>query len=66
MPAAENLARRSGLEALELETRMELTENHSTFYAMGFVKHSEQVHPGYNRATSITMRKYLGPANAEV
>ena len=46
--------------ALELETRIELTENHETFAALGFVKVSEGAHPGYDRTTFITMRKTLG------
>lgn len=60
MQAAEGLARQSGLGALELETRIELTENHKTFAALGFVKISEGAHSGYERTTFITMRKSLG------
>ena len=60
MQATEGLARRSGLGALELETRIELTENHETFAALGFVKVSEGAHAGYDRMTFITMRKQLG------
>lgn len=60
MQAAENFARKSGLGVLELETRIELTENHEAFAAMGFVKFAEKSHPGYDRTTSITMRKQLG------
>lgn len=59
MGAAQDLARQLGLPALELDTRIELTENHATFRAMGFVKVSEQAHPGYDRSTFITMRKSL-------
>jgi GNAT superfamily N-acetyltransferase len=57
--AAETLAREKGLEAIELETRIELTENHETFKVFGFVKTSEHAHPGYHRPTSITMRKCI-------
>lgn len=60
MQAVEGLARKSGLGALELETRIELTENHEVFAALGFVKVAESAHAGYDRATSITMRKSLG------
>ena len=60
MQAAEAFARQSGLGALELETRIELTENHETFAALGFVKVSEGAHPGYDRTTFITMRKMCG------
>jgi N-acetylglutamate synthase-like GNAT family acetyltransferase len=49
-------ARALGLEALELQIRIELTENHAAFARMGFVKTAETAHPGYARPTSITMR----------
>jgi N-acetylglutamate synthase-like GNAT family acetyltransferase len=51
---AEALTR--GLQALELQTRIELIENHAAFARMGFVKTRETAHPGYDRPTSITMR----------
>lgn len=54
---AELEARRLNLPWLELETRIELTENHATFSALGFHKTDETAHPGYDRATSITMRR---------
>lgn len=57
--AAEEDAKRHGLAALEIETRIELTENHQVFAALGFAKTTETAHPGYNRPTSITMRKPL-------
>ena len=59
MQAAEDLARRSGLAVLELETRIELTENHQTFTAFGFVKTGEHAHDGYDHPTFISMRKSL-------
>lgn len=59
MQSIESFARESGHGALELNTRIELTENHATFRALGFVKKSENSHAGYSRATSITMRKAL-------
>ena len=49
-------ARALGLKALELQTRIELTENHAAFARMGFIKTAETAHRGYERATSITMR----------
>ena len=55
--AAEAFARSAGRNALELETRIELTENHRTFAALGFTKVAERAHPGYDRMTSIRMRK---------
>ena len=41
-------------------TRIELTENHATFAALGFAKVAETAHPGYKRATSITLRRRVG------
>jgi hypothetical protein len=59
MDAAEKHARDTGLAYLELETRIELTENHETFAAMGFIKTAEHAHSAYDHPTSITMRKQL-------
>ena len=62
---AERRARAFGLPALELQARIELTENHATFRALGFGKTGETAHAGYRRPTSITMRKPVdGPATA--
>jgi len=54
---AEEEARRAGLAFLELQTRIELTENHQTFARLGFVKTAVTAHAGYARPTSITMRR---------
>lgn len=54
---AEARARAKGLPALELQSRIELTEIHATFARMGFVKSCEDAHAGYDRPTSITMRR---------
>ncbi len=59
MQAVEARARASGHAWLELDTRIELVENHRTFEALGFVKTSEQAHAGYDHPTFITMRKRL-------
>jgi N-acetylglutamate synthase-like GNAT family acetyltransferase len=59
LTAAESIARRSGLQVLELQTRVELVENHQTFAALGFKKIAETAHPGYTRPTSITMRRHI-------
>ncbi len=64
MMQAEDLARAKGLTHLELQTRIELTENHQAFAALGFEKTSETAHPGYGRMTSITMRKSVPPRGA--
>jgi GNAT superfamily N-acetyltransferase len=54
--AARAEARARGLQVLELQTRIELRENHAAFARMGFVKIAETTHPGYVRPTSVTMR----------
>ena len=54
--AARTEARLLGLKTLELQTRIELTENHIAFAKMGFIKTGETKHQGYERSTSITMR----------
>jgi N-acetylglutamate synthase-like GNAT family acetyltransferase len=55
--AADAVACQRGKDWLELQTRVELIENHATFAALGFEKVGETAHPGYDRATSITMRR---------
>lgn len=55
--AARGEARARGLAALELQARIELTENHAAFARMGFLKIAETAHPGFTRPTSITMRR---------
>jgi predicted N-acetyltransferase YhbS len=59
MDKAEALAAELALPALRLETRIELTGNHSRFGTWGFVKTAEKAHPGYDRTTFIEMRKVL-------
>ncbi|CAN7504244.1 GNAT family N-acetyltransferase [Rhizobium rhizogenes] len=56
---AETTARQRGLDALRLETRIELTGNHATFTRWGFQKTAENRHAGFDRTTSIEMRKVL-------
>lgn len=56
---AEDMARADGKSALELQTRIELVENHATFATLGFVKSGEEAHAGYDRPTSIWMRKAI-------
>ncbi len=59
MQMVEDFACLNGRSRLELETRIELTENHETFAALGYVKVAEHAHEGYGRTTFITMRKIL-------
>jgi GNAT superfamily N-acetyltransferase len=61
MYAVEQHARERGSDLLELETRIELVENHRTFAALGFRKTAEAAHPGYSRPTFIIMQKALDP-----
>ena len=53
MDAAEKHARDARLPYLELDTRIELVENHKAFAAMGFVSAAERAHAGYDRPTSL-------------
>ncbi|MGF6176058.1 GNAT family N-acetyltransferase [Ensifer sp. 4252] len=59
LASAEAAARGRHLPALRLQTRIELVENHRTFSAWGFVETDRTAHPGFNRPTSIEMRKTL-------
>ena len=59
MAAAEAEARKRGLAALELQTRVELIENHAAFARMGFSRTGLSAHPGYDRPTTVEMRKEL-------
>ena len=56
---AEATGRELGLKTLRLETRIELTDNHATFAAWGFQKTAENRHAGFDRTTSIEMRKAI-------
>lgn len=59
---AEVRARAMGLPLLELQTRVELVENHAAFAAMGFAKMGETAHPGHVRPTSLTFTRAVAPA----
>lgn len=54
---AETRARALGLPALELQTRVELTDNQRAFTSLGFVEITRTSHVGYTRPTSITYRR---------
>ena len=64
LQTAETRAHALGLPVLELQTRVELLENHAAFARMGFVKTGETAHPGYAQATSITMQKQVSVHSA--
>lgn len=57
--AAAAHARAHGRRVLELQTRVELTENHRSFQALGFVTVARTAHPGFDRPTSLTMQRAL-------
>jgi GNAT superfamily N-acetyltransferase len=59
MRAVEDHARERGKDAIELQTRIELTANHAAFARLGFRETERTAHEGYGRPTSITMRKVL-------
>lgn len=54
---AETRAKALHLPNLELQTRIELTENHTVFQSLGFSEHARTAHEGYTRPTSITYRR---------
>jgi len=49
-----------GLSAVELQSRVELTELHGFFRHMGFAQVGATAHPGHDRPTSLTFRLVLG------
>jgi GNAT superfamily N-acetyltransferase len=51
--------RKAGWSHLELQARVELTENIATFGALGFIETARTTHAGYDRPTSVTMQKNL-------
>lgn len=54
---AEDRAREMGLPHLELETRVELAENHRFYLRLGFHEAGRSAHPGFDRPTSVRYRK---------
>ena len=55
----EKLASECQLAKVELETRVELTENHKLFEHLGYQKVAENAHAGYSRPTSYCYRKAI-------
>ena len=53
---AADAARAEGCREFALQARVELTENHVAFAAMGFRETGRTAHVGYDRSTSVTMR----------
>lgn len=54
-------ARALGLNTLELQTRVELAENHTAFAALGFTETGRSAHEGFDRPTTITFRRAVDP-----
>ncbi len=50
-------AKAFGLPAMELQSRIELVENHAIFRRLGFQQTGENAHPGFDRPTSMTFRR---------
>lgn len=64
MGIAEQAAETAGLNWLELQTRVELHENHRIFARLGFARTARSAHAGYARPTSMTMRKRIERSRA--
>jgi ribosomal protein S18 acetylase RimI-like enzyme len=54
---AEERAREMRFDRLELETRVELVENHRFYLSLGFTEVSRSAHPGFDRPTSVRYAK---------
>ena len=63
---ADTRARELGLPCIELQTRVELVENHATFAALGFHMVGESAHPGFDRSTSLTFRRAVSRQGSPV
>lgn len=56
---AEARARALNLPQIELETRVELTENHRFYLALGYTEQGRSAHPGFTSATAVRYVKRL-------
>lgn len=54
---AQMIANQWSCDALELETRVELTENQQLFEHLGFKRSGQNAHPGYDQPTSYRYRR---------
>lgn len=59
MEAAASHAQTLGHTEMQLESRVELTENHAAFASMGFTQCGATAHAGYDHPTSLTFRRPL-------
>ncbi|MEN5275449.1 GNAT family N-acetyltransferase [Brucella sp. TWI432] len=63
MEQADKTAVARGKPVIELQVRIELIRNRVVFEKLGYRLTAETAHPGYNRTTSITMRKDIAHRN---
>jgi GNAT superfamily N-acetyltransferase len=56
---AEERARELGLPEVELETRVELLENHRFYLGLGYVEAGRSAHDGYDHDTSVRYLKRI-------
>lgn len=56
---AERRARALGLPRIELQSRVELTENHAVFRRLGFQQTGATAHAGHDRPTSLSFARVL-------
>jgi GNAT superfamily N-acetyltransferase len=56
---AEDRARELGLPVVELETRVELEENHRFYLGLGYSEVERSAHPGFSRPTSVRYSKKI-------
>ena len=54
-------ARQLGLSAVDVQVRVELRANQRAFAAMGFAEVARTAHAGFDRPTSVTMRRVVTP-----
>lgn len=59
LKASQQWARNHGYVRIDLETRVELVDNHRYFENQGFTKTAENAHAGFNRPTSFVFSKAL-------
>ncbi|MEO8242406.1 MAG: GNAT family N-acetyltransferase [bacterium] len=57
MAFAEDRARTLGLPRVQLETRVELAENHHFYQRLGYIEIARTAHDGYAYPTSVTYAK---------
>lgn len=59
MARAGEVARDMALAGIELQVRVEMTEVQETYTRLGFRQVGATAHPGYDRPTSLTLRRPL-------